>query len=672
MKNRFHIHFLALLALLFVGCEEEREFQAVSVAAPSEVGATFSIASDNSGKVTIAPTATGASMFYIGYGDGSANDTIANGEIVSHIYAEGDFTVSIDAISADGQMASTTQELVIRFDPPENLSVDIQADSRSVTVTPSADGATLFEVYFGETEGEDPVTVMPGESTGHLYGAPGEYTIRVIAKGAGAATAEVVENIEVFDSIFLPLNFEGDNVGFNFNGFGGGSAEVIDNPDPTDPNASAKVVRFVKVAGSETWGGVTLDVSEPVDFANFGKVKMMVWSPKVGAQILFKAENIDNADLFAEVIAETTVANQWEEIIFDFEGVDPALELRRLAFFFDFGVSGDDQPYYFDNVQLTNEGDVQLELPIDFESSAIEYNFESFGRASAEVVDNPSIDAANGSAKVAKLNKSDGSEPWAGTLLQLPEPIDFSTEQQFSIKTYSPKAGATVLFKIENASDGNVFVENTATTTVENAWETLTFDMSAVDQSQQYSKVVVFFDFGNAGDGSDYYFDAIVQGAPPADRLTMPISFESETLAYSFQNFGNATSEVVANPDPSGINTSAKVGQTFKAAGAEVWAGSFLELEENIDFANSPTLKVKVWSPKAGAVVRVKVENLANGGEIFYELDATTTTSGEWEELTYDFSGIDNSQVYGRLVIFFDFGNNGDDSNYYFDDFRVE
>ncbi|PLW94232.1 MAG: glycosyl hydrolase, partial [Marinilabiliales bacterium] len=40
-------------------------------------------------------------------------------------------------------------------------------------------------------------------------------------------------------------------------------------------------------------------------------------------------------------------------------------------------------------------------------------------------------------------------------------------------------------------------------------WEELSFDYSSIDLAFEYQKVVIFFDFGNPGDGSIYYFDDI-------------------------------------------------------------------------------------------------------------------------------------------------------------------
>ena len=155
-----------------------------------------------------------------------------------------------------------------------------------------------------------------------------------------------------------------------------------------------------------------------------------------------------------------------------------------------------------------------------------------------------------------------------------------------------------------------------------------------------------------------------------SDPVNLPITFESFTVNYAFENFGNAISTVIDNPDASGINTSARVAQFVKNDGAEVWAGSFLTLENPIDFSSNKLFKMKVWSPKIGATVKLKVENL-NDGDIGFEIDALTTVSNEWEELSFDFSAIDMANEYQKVVVFFDFGNPGDDAVYYFDDIKL-
>ncbi|MEZ5195216.1 MAG: hypothetical protein R2764_02060 [Bacteroidales bacterium] len=70
-------------------------------------------------------------------------------------------------------------------------------------------------------------------------------------------------------------------------------------------------------------------------------------------------------------------------------------------------------------------------------------------------------------------------------------------------------------------------------------------------------------------------------------------------------------------------------------------------MENPIDFSVEKLFKVKVWSPKSGAIVKLKVENLDNG-DISHEVDALTTTTNEWEELQFDFSGINMDNEYQK------------------------
>lgn len=319
---------------------------------------------------------------------------------------------------------------------------------------------------------------------------------------------------------------------------------------------------------------------------------------------------------------------------------------------------------YTESITISNP----ILLPVDFESATLNYAFNTFGGVLTTVVNNPSVDAKNVSAKVAKLTKPVGAEVWAGSFLELGEPIDFSKLKKIKIKAWSPKAGIVVKMKLENLANPDINTEVDVTNTVANGWEELTFDFSAVDNANKYQRIVLFFDFGNAGTGADYYYDDI-QLTSGAESLILPLAFESATLNYAYGNFGGANTTVVANPDKSGINTSAKVSALTKNSGSEVWAGSSLALDTPINFSTFKKLKIKVWSPEAGIIVKFKLEKLTDPNTN-KEVDATTTVANGWEELTFDFDGIDNSNNYQRVVLFFDFGNNGTGKTYYFDDIK--
>jgi len=232
---------------------------------------------------------------------------------------------------------------------------------------------------------------------------------------------------------------------------------------------------------------------------------------------------------------------------------------------------------------------------------------------------------------------------------------------------WSPIAGTTVKLKIENAANPNIAMEVDAFPSVANEWETLYFDFSGFDLSQEYAKIVVFFDFGNGGNDDTFYYDNIAQGNLPGAVVELPLDFENTAVPYEVFGFEGANSNIDVNPDPTGINTSSRVVRTVKGVDAVFYAGTAVPLQVPIVFSSTEKIKMKVWSPKADIPVRLKLEN-TNGD--FVELDANTTTSNTWEELTWDFAGQNTAPEFTTVVVFFEFIVDlpGDGSTYYFDD----
>ena len=173
-----------------------------------------------------------------------------------------------------------------------------------------------------------------------------------------------------------------------------------------------------------------------------------------------------------------------------------------------------------------------------------------------------------------------------------------------------------------------------------------------------------------------YFYKDVVAPSPNVDdsaatQVALPIGFESTSLTYRLSGFEGAVPSVVNNPSPTGINTTSRVAQSIKTNGAQFFAGNSLELDAPINFSNSKKFRMKVRSPKAGIPIRIQLENAANSTRIF--LDASTTTANQWEELEWDFSGMNTTPSFVRVVVFFEFIPNraGDGSTYYFDDLKI-
>jgi hypothetical protein len=157
-----------------------------------------------------------------------------------------------------------------------------------------------------------------------------------------------------------------------------------------------------------------------------------------------------------------------------------------------------------------------------------------------------------------------------------------------------------------------------------------------------------------------------------AQQPVLPFDFESGTLNYTFTNFDGGDASRIANPQINGINTSAFVGKMVKNPG-QVWGGSWIALAGPIDFSTNKIFKVKVFSPRVGARLLLKVENETNGG-IFFELQDTCTVANAWEELTFDYSAINVANSYHKLIFIFDLGTMGTgnaDFTFLFDDIKL-
>lgn len=249
--------------------------------------------------------------------------------------------------------------------------------------------------------------------------------------------------------------------------------------------------------------------------------KVKVFSPLAGIRLLLKLEG-NGPFVFQKESTPITTANVWEELTFDFSA-DAVNNLNNeLVFIFDNGTLGDGGPnstYLFDDVTQSAGGPILdlPELPLDFESTSLAYPFTDFAGAETSIIPNPFPSGINTSSTVVKMVKNVG-ETYAGSVIQMAGPIDFSSNKIVKVKVWSPVAGKKLLLKFEGSPvdyDNGAF-ETDATITKANEWEELTFDYTSPTLfppvNNNDNKIVFFFDFGNQGDGSvnsTYYFDDV-------------------------------------------------------------------------------------------------------------------------------------------------------------------
>lgn len=319
--------------------------------------------------------------------------------------------------------------------------------------------------------------------------------------------------------------------------------------------------------------------------------------------------------------------------------------------------------------------------PINFETPGNGANwtwitFENGANTALQMVPNPDTSGINTSATVGKITVLTNSAPYAGfeSIHQLSNPSGAPafgsyvvTSNNCTVKIMVYKSVISdVGIKFVNATNGSTgFI--TKPNTLVDQWEEMTFDFSS-RIGQTNDQIVISPDYQSSRSSDNICYIDNITFSQEVEKPVLPLGFESSTTYYSFTNFQNTVTTKATNPYPTGINTSTTVAKMRKNPGV-TWAGSFIELGTAIDFSNNNTLKMKVYSPFAGKVFRLKLENQA--ATTYVEINATNTTANAWEELTFTFPGIVNANSYKRVVVFCNFGEAGIGENYYFDDIRL-
>lgn len=356
--------FLLLLAVA-LGCSVEDGIDGdtsfVNTATTENLDVIFDITQDNSGNVTITPTAQGAASFIVNYGDGAGSDssvTLRPGEKTTHSYDEGNYTVTVTAKNIGGETTTADFPLAVVYRAPENVQVSL---SENMQVSATADYADSFLVYYGDVENEVGTPLAIGEQLPeHNYPATGApFTLRVVALSGGQATTEVVRTLFGF-----PIDFEIDDVAFfgTFDDWGQQAFEVVDNPNPSGINTSDRVGKYTN--GHAPWSGTYSPLNIPVNFEHGKTIKVMVFNPdaaNIGKNLNVELEwpvGAADAQPYGAILKmPLTTSGQWEELTFDFsnhEAIPDDAKFTQLVFRFNDVAEGNLEVIYIDNITLTN------------------------------------------------------------------------------------------------------------------------------------------------------------------------------------------------------------------------------------------------------------------------------------------------------------------------------
>ena len=337
MNNIKKIYKVLLLLLIVVACEEDlRDISfAENILLPSNISATYDITQDNTGLVTITPTADGSVSYEVYFGDGTSEPaSVTQGENVQHTYAEGTYDVKIVALNLNGDEVEATQQLVVSFNAPQNLVVVIENDpaiSKQVNITANADFATMFDFDSGETNATQPVANGNiGNTISYQYTDAGTYAIKVIAKGAAIETTEyamdfeVTEILEPITAAPTPPTRSATDVISIF------SDEYTDvNLDELPTDWSSGNFEAVNLNNDNVWKltnldflGMVTNYTNGIDVSSMETLHIDYWVPEgVTNELFVKIVNTVDGGEDIETLG-ATVAGSWQSIDIDMSGFD--------------------------------------------------------------------------------------------------------------------------------------------------------------------------------------------------------------------------------------------------------------------------------------------------------------------------------------------------------------
>ncbi len=453
----------------------------------------------------------------------------------------------------------------------------------------------------------------------------------------------------------LPVTFDQAGVDYGVIGFEGAEASTIE-PDPT--NQTNTVVKVIKAATAQPWAGTTITnaaqqgLANPIPF-NAGNTQMSlrVWSPDAGIQVRLKVEDWQDPTRSVETEATVTTAGEWQTLTFNFANhangtaaLNLGYSYNKASVFFNFGVDGamaGVKTYYFDDLEFAGGGGPSA-FNVTF---SVDMNNVAPGFTTPEV--NGTFNGWCGGC--APMADADGDGIWT-----LTASIPVGTHE-FKY-AYDSWAGS------ENLVSGS-------SCTVTNGNFT------------NRSLVVA---------NGDMVLPTVCWGSCEAcqttslEQMDLPVTFEDDNVEYGVIGFEGAQASTIEADPTNAANTVVKV---IKSATAMPWAGTTITnaaqqgLATPIPFtASNATMTLRVWSPDAGIQVRLKVEDHANP-TISVETEATVSTAGEWETLTFNFanhangtSALNLNNSYDKASVFFNFGVDGataGEKTYFFDDLQM-
>ncbi|MFK8059814.1 MAG: PKD domain protein [Polaribacter sp.] len=700
---------ICAVLLILVACTDNlRDISfAETIVLPSNVAAGYEITQDNSGVVTITPSADAAVTFEVYFGDDTnVPAKLAQGESVKHTYKEGTYNVKTLAFNLNGDSVEAVQPLVVSFKAPQNLVVTLENDaaiSKQVNISAKADFAATYEFYSGETGVTQPVaTANIGDAITYQYKDAGKYSLKIIAKGGAIETTEETKEFEVTAilapvvSAATPAARNKDDVISIFSDAYTDVAGTNLNPDwgqgtkytPFDLKGDA-IIQYSNL----NYQGI--DIGAEIDASSMETLHIDVWTADATSINIYPLPNgVQSAD--ERFVTKTLVANQWNS--FDIPMTDftsqtlPVDKLKQ----FKFVGSG---TVFIDNLYFYKAPTTFAKVFDDFEGNGTITTWYGDGNTGADTsFDNPFSVTGNTSAKVLKY--TDGGDQYANIGFNTSPNFDLSVKSSFSLKIYVASSDVTgnspnqISLKLQDGKIGQPWTTQTEIIKAIqlDTWQTVKFDFANDPTAgspnptsrTDFNRVVLQVNGENNNDNVIAYIDDFAWGD---DLFTGPIpqdDFEGNGNITTWAGDSAGLNTDFVNPYKNADNNSDKVLEYDDTGGQ--YANIRFDAASNFNMEKH-TFSIKVYVASTDVTgtapnqVSLKLQDgTASQPWVLQTEIVKPIQLDTWQTLTFDFKNDTTAGAatpldrkdFNRVVIQVNGENNNDNVKAYIDDFKYQ
>lgn len=191
-------------------------------------------------------------------------------------------------------------------------------------------------------------------------------------------------------------------------------------------------------------------------------------------------------------------------------------------------------------------------------------------------------------------------------------------------------------------------------------------DLTGLSSASAIDQITLSSHSGSSNSGEMLYVDNLYTSKPAPDY---EVTFSpDDDPGFTLGDVAGGNSILVSGRDvPSGGDSPAAL--LAKSAGETSVGASFLTLDSGeLITSSAAQVSMRVWTVDNNVTVRLRLEDVVEEDTV--ELSAVTGSdkAGEWQTISWDFSGEDHSPVYNKASVFFDAVDQADPEYYFFDD----